>query len=182
MSHQLRTPTRGSWQPQIGTAPAYCPAPLVRRSRWCALMTTAQKNGMNVLPKEVTEVITGTAVTGQPWSLRCHVVDRFLISMPRAPYAGVVAGPVRLWLRDSHGAWQQDQQGGSIHVMPPDHEQELGFWLAAVGGHWSAHRLPQYHGAELPRQDSSCKCRRFAIMCRKPTDYRGQQSSRQRQR
>ena len=89
---------------------------------------------------------------------------------------------MRLWLRDSHGAWQQDQQGGSIHVMPPDHEQELGFWLAAVGGHWSAHRLPQYHGAELPGQDSSCKCRRFAIMCRKPTDYRGQQSSRQRQR
>jgi hypothetical protein len=33
-----------------------------------------------------------------------------------------------------------------------------------------------------PGQDSSCMCRRFAIMCRKPTDYRGQQSSRQRQR
>jgi hypothetical protein len=33
---------------------------------------------MNVLPKEVTEVITGTAVTGQPWSLRCHVVEPVL--------------------------------------------------------------------------------------------------------
>src|SRR5215207_86755 len=87
MSHQLRTPTRGSWQPQIGTAPAYWPAPLVRRSRWCALITTAQRNGMNVLPKEVTEVITGTAVTGQPWALRCHVVDRFLISIA----AGTIA-------------------------------------------------------------------------------------------
>jgi hypothetical protein len=67
-----------SWQPQIGTAPAYWPAPLVRRSRWCALITTAQRNGMNVLPKEVTEVITGTAVTGQPRSLRCHVVEPVL--------------------------------------------------------------------------------------------------------
>jgi len=42
---------------------------------------------MNVLPKEVTEVITGTAVTGQPWALRCHVVDRFLISIA----AGTIA-------------------------------------------------------------------------------------------
>jgi hypothetical protein len=33
---------------------------------------------MIVLPKEVTEVITGTAVTGQPWSLRCHVVEPVL--------------------------------------------------------------------------------------------------------
>jgi hypothetical protein len=27
----------------------------------CALITTAQRNGMNVLPNEITEVITGTA-------------------------------------------------------------------------------------------------------------------------
>jgi hypothetical protein len=33
---------------------------------------------MNMLPKEVTELITGTAVTGQPWSLRCRVVEPVL--------------------------------------------------------------------------------------------------------
>jgi hypothetical protein len=31
---------------------------------------------MNVLPDEVTQVITRTAVTGQPWSLRYHVVGQ----------------------------------------------------------------------------------------------------------
>jgi hypothetical protein len=54
-------------------------------------------------------------------------------------WASIIArdrAALRLWLRDSHGAWQQDQQGGVYPRHAPDHEQELGFWLAAVGGHW----------------------------------------------
>jgi hypothetical protein len=45
-------------------------------SAW--VITTAQTNGLTLPPNEVTEVITETAVTGQPWSLRCHVVEPVL--------------------------------------------------------------------------------------------------------
>jgi hypothetical protein len=59
---------------------------------------------MNVVASEVAEVITRTAVTGQPWSLRslrCHVVEpvldqhRALSLPPERPSSQQAAASVR---------------------------------------------------------------------------------------
>jgi len=40
-----------------------------------------------------------------------------------------------------------------IDVSPLDHDRELTFWRAAVGGRWPEPTDPEYHGVDLPGQD-----------------------------
>ena len=40
-----------------------------------------------------------------------------------------------------------------IDVTPTDHDRELAFWQAVVGGRWPQPTLPEYHGVDLPGED-----------------------------
>lgn len=48
-----------------------------------------------------------------------------------------------------------------IDVAPGDHDRELAFWQAAVGGHWPEPTVPEYHGADLPGPDFELSVQRL---------------------
>ena len=48
-----------------------------------------------------------------------------------------------------------------IDVTPTDHDRELAFWQAVVGGRWPEPTVPEYHGVDLPGQDFELSVQRL---------------------
>lgn len=48
-----------------------------------------------------------------------------------------------------------------IDVTPTDHDRELAFWQAVVGGRWPEPTVPEYHGVDLPGEDFELSVQRL---------------------
>ena len=46
-----------------------------------------------------------------------------------------------------------ESQQSTHDVTPTDHDRELAFWQAVVGGRWPEPTVPEYHGVDLPGED-----------------------------